>query len=210
MKLNSNGRILYFMRRILTLFTIILLSGCAHVTPVSSPSAPVNSWQEQKKSVQRIQSWNTTGAIGVRTAQESNSGRFNWQQRGSQNYQIDLFGPLGMGNIRIIGTPSEVILRTAKQKQYTAANAEQLLQQQLGWKLPVNNLYYWARGLPVPGIPARTEFDNSHRLTSLQQAGWQIQYLGYQSVAGVDLPAKIFMSYPRLNVRLVIKQWQLG
>ena len=48
------------------------------------------------------------------------------------------------------------MLQTSDGKRYNAASPEQLLAEQWGFHLPVSNMKYWVRGLPVPGIPATT------------------------------------------------------
>ena len=65
------------------------------------------------------------------------------------------------------------------------------------------------RGLPVPTAPAQKQFDQYHHLTQLIQQGWTIQYLNYISVNHIDVPNKLFLNNPELNVKIIITQWQI-
>ena len=102
--------------------------------------------------------------------------------------------------------PGKVIL-TTDNKSYQAARPEALLKHQTGWHIPVANLYYWIRGLPAPGSPFEKITDSENRLASLQQQGWEISFLRYTSIKALDLPTKIFMKRPDLELRLVISEW---
>ena len=94
-------------------------------------------------------------------------------------------------------------------KKVNAASPEALLSQQTGYRLPVSNLYYWIRGLPVPNMSAKKRLDSENKLTELNQAGWFIQFLGYQQKGGVEMPDKIFLSNQTMTVKIVIHQWQI-
>jgi outer membrane lipoprotein LolB len=83
-----------------------------------------------------------------------------------------------------------------------------LFEQQLGSRLPVSSLYYWIRGLPVPGIEAQKQLDAFHRITVLSQQGWRIEYSRYSSINQIDLPSKMILNNSALNVKIIINQWQ--
>ncbi|OGT31858.1 MAG: outer membrane lipoprotein LolB [Gammaproteobacteria bacterium RIFCSPHIGHO2_12_FULL_35_23] len=188
----------------------LILVGCAPRQPaIMLPNNQVTTWPLRQQALMRINNWQINGAVAIRTPQKALSASINWLQQGACCYQLHLFGPLDIGAISLIGSSYEIILKESNGKIYTASNPEQLLQTQLGWQLPLTNLYYWVRGLPAPGISATTTFDKFNHLSSLQQQGWQINYLSYTSVGKNDLPSKIFMQNGAISVRLIISQWQL-
>lgn len=57
--------------------------------------------------------------------------------------------------------------------------------------------------------PSHQKFDAYHHLTQLKQSGWTIRYLRYTGVKNTDLPSKIFLTYPKLSLRIVVSQWQI-
>ncbi len=67
---------------------------------------------------------------------------------------INLSGSLNIGSVVIIGQPNKVTLQRGNEAPISATTAEELMQRQLGWTLPIPSLWYWARGLPAPG-PAK-------------------------------------------------------
>ena len=70
-------------------------------------------------------------------------------------------------------------------------------------------MVYWVRGIPVPGGKATTQLDAQNRLAVLRQQGWEINYLAYTTVDGMDLPSTIQMSNGALQVKMVIKRWDV-
>lgn len=197
------------MYRFLACLAVLLLSGCSLTTPTSQTQAPstAQTWRQHSQSVQKIQQWNMQGALGVRDNQQGFSSNFQWQQQ-QENYQLNLFGPLGIGNARIQGSPGNVTLQTSKNQTFSANSPESLMQQQLGWQLPLSYLSYWVRGIPAPGVKADYQLAQQ-RLQTLDQAGWHIQYLNYTNASGVSLPSKMYLTHPPLQVRIVIKQWNV-
>ena len=187
-----------------------ILSGCATLPNSQLPLNQHLSWQDRQNSLQKAIEWNIEGAIAAQMPQKSFSATINWDQSHLKNqYSINLFGPLGIGTVIIQRQHNTTILKDSNQQTYLASNPEQLIQQHLGWQLPVSNLYYWIRGLPAPNIPAKKQFDHYNHLTCLQQQGWQVKYLQYTMVNNIDLPSKIFLKFGDLQLRIVINHWKL-
>lgn len=191
--------------KLLGLVFFVFLTACSTLAPPSGKPL-AQSWKERQQALEQMNSWKLQGAIAVRSASDGGSASLNWQQSG-QTYTISLFGPLGANAVQIYGRPGLVRLQTTEGKEFYAPDAEQLLYKQLGWKLPVSNLYYWARGLPVPSLPAQQEFDQYHRLTRLTQQNWQLWFKQYAVFNQRELPTKIVLTHPQLNIKIVIYQW---
>lgn len=197
------------IKRILPLLLINLcIASCATVPTSLQPQNKNLAWESRTQTLSAIQNWNVKGAVAIRTPQNAISASIQWQQH-QENYHISLFGPLGSHSYELTGQPGAVTLAAANGQTFHAASAEELLAQQAGWRLPLANLRYWIRGLPVPNMPAEKQFDTYHHLVMLQQAGWAIQYLGFTSVNNIDVPNKIFLNNAQLNVKIVIYEWQL-
>lgn len=200
-------------RRIVTLIFALFGTGLlTHCATLPAPQAPRNenvAWDARSKTLTSVQTWNLQGLMAVRTHQDAFSATLKWQQQ-QQNYSILLLGPMGTNAVQLSGViagPAQLV--TADGKKYSANSAEDLLTKQLGWHLPVSNLFYWVRGLPVPNVAASKQFDRYNHLTQLEQQGWRIQYLRYSAANHVDLPTKIFLDNPSINVKIVISQWML-
>lgn len=192
------------MLRILGYLCIICLSGCATLSqrPVEA-ALPEN--QTSRLSATCFQSWNTQGRIAVKTNQKGWNASFNWSQK-QDNYDLSIFGPLGSNRISLVGSSQHATLIT-NQKTYESDNAEMLLQQQLGWYIPVDSIYYWIRGLPAPGSARHIVRNAQGQVAVLEQQGWHIEYQSYDQFNGLILPTLIELQNPRASIRIAIHQW---
>ena len=107
------------------------------------------------------------------------------------------------------GDAEKVSIQTQDGQNWTASDADALLEQSLGVRLPVNGLRYWVRGLPEPGAAPVLETDAEGRLTRLEQNGWIIDYSAYTPTGHIELPARMVARRSELSVKLVIEQWNL-
>ncbi|MDS4032314.1 MAG: lipoprotein insertase outer membrane protein LolB [Candidatus Contendobacter sp.] len=185
-----------------------LLFGCA--TPSSIPSTAQGAWTARQATLAHLTTWRADGRIGVVSGQDGWHASFQWSQQDS-GYHIDLSGPLGQGRVVVESDGAWVRIQTQDGRNWTAPDADDLLEQALGVRLPVNGLRYWARGLPEPGSPPVLQTDASGRLTRLEQQGWVIEYPAYTPTSrlNLDLPERIIARRQDLSVKLVIEQWTL-
>lgn len=188
------------------IFFILILTSCATVQEPTVQNQVI-PWETRSQAVSTIQTWDLKALIAIRQKNDAWSANLQWQQQ-PERYQISLFGPLGTNSYELTGQAGSVQLATAAGKTFTAATPEILLQQQTGSEVPVSNLYYWIRGLPVPHLPATKKFDEYHHLVELNQQGWKVRYLRYMTVKNQDMPNKIFLDSAALNVKIIINQWR--
>ncbi len=191
------------------LVSLLLTLGLTACTTMPMQVAPENKpvpYSDRQQNLVNLKNWNLSGKIAIRTQKDNLSATLQWHQK-LNSYTISLFGPLGTYSLIMTGRPGLVTLATSDGKKITANSPEALIAQQTGWKLPVSDLYYWVRGLSVPNIPAQKQLDAYHHLTVLVQKGWHIQYLRYTTAHNLDLPSKIFMDHPGLNLKIIISEW---
>ncbi|MCK7598345.1 lipoprotein insertase outer membrane protein LolB [Microbulbifer sp. CAU 1566] len=198
-------------QRALQLTAALLLLGvvgCSSQKP--QPEQPP-AQTSQAQSATSLQRWEAQGKLGVRSPKENGSANLTWQQANS-NYRIHLSGPLGAGATVISGSPGGVSLQRGNEPAVFASNAGQLTEQIMGWPLPVSEMFYWVRGLAAPGAIAGQQKNAQGLLQGLQQAGWQLNFSGYQSVGPYQLPTRIKASTNQaagpVSVTVVIKDWQ--
>ena len=184
------------------------LFGCA--IPPTVPPAAQASWAVRQPALVKLTHWRAAGRIGVVSGQDGWHASFQWDQQGS-DYRIDLIGPLGQGRVVVQGDTENVSVQTQDGQNGVAPDADALLEQSLGVRLPVNGLRYWIRGLPEPGPNPALQTDAQGRLTRLEQNGWVIEYPAYAptSMLNLDLPERIVARRQDLSVKLIIEQWTL-
>jgi outer membrane lipoprotein LolB len=190
------------------LILVLLLSGCA-APPVSSPET-ASAWSARQTALAQRTTWQADGRIGVVSGQDGWHASFQWAQQGP-DYRIDLIGPLGQGRVVVQGGAREVSIQTQDGQHRSAPDADALLEQSLGVRLPVNGLRYWIRGLPEPDPNPTIQTDGAGRLVWLEQNGWVIEYPAYAptSALNLDLPERIVARRQDLSVKLVIEGWKL-
>ena len=195
------------MKKLSILMICALLSSCATLPAKKGALNTSMSWSARQQQLKTVKQWHLTGAIAIKTPGHGQSASLAWQQA-KNNYKINVFGPLGAGRVTLSGMPNRVTLQ-ANGKHYEAATPEALMQKVLGWHLPISNLIYWVRGLPATNAAAKEHFDAYHHLSALQQQGWQVQYLRYTNVDGIDLPSSIMLKQGELTVKIIISNWDL-
>lgn len=188
----------------------LLVSGCATQIepPIDQATYKMKPWSLRKVNLAEKTRWNIQGAVSIQSRGKTQMGSFTWEQIG-QRYAINIYGPLNLGCIGIAGLPGKVTLNKPT-GSYSAPTAESLMLQQLGWYLPISNMYYWVRGLPAPGAVAKQLRDEYGHLALLQQQGWRIRFQAFQSHGNADLPRKILMDNQQLHVKLVINNWDIS
>lgn len=201
---------------LLLLFSSLLLSACSTFN-AETPSPIVDgvrlgnhhlSWPQRQAQLAQVTNWTASGNIAAHTDKNGWNASYHWHQQ-NNNYDLILFGPLGMNRVQLNGDALQATLTTPSQQVITANNPDTLLWQQTGWNLPVSNLYYWLRGLPAPHSRFKRSFDLNNHLVHLYQDGWHIMYLRYVAINGIDLPERLLISNSEWQVRLAVTQWQL-
>ena len=202
-------------RRILLLALVASLCA-ACVAPALRPSADRIEalWKTHETATRPLSHWELRGRLAVQTDDRGGQASLLWA-RDAERHSIRLNGPLGRGVVRVTQDESGARLQDSEQHVLEAANAEELLFRYTGWRLPIANLDWWVLGLPIPGVAADRELDDSGRLQTLRQQGWVVQYDQYVAVDGYDLPEKLTLTRvagaaaPDMQVRLVIDHWGL-
>ncbi len=166
------------------------------------------SWEQRQAFLTEVSQWSLSGRIAIRAGKKGWSANLRWQQN-SDRFEIQLNAPLGQGAAHFYGDDTQVVMELPDQPPKVAASVEELLQEALGWHVPIEGLRYWITGLPAPTTHPKIELDNLNRLDRLQQSGWQINYRRYTQVGQMSLPKKIELNNHDLRLRLMIDEWVL-
>lgn len=200
-----------------------MAAGCATVADRRPLEDAASAWQARQLRLASLKVWDIQGRMSARTPDQGWHASLRWV-RDNERHNIDLWGPLGRGHLRLIQDRFGATLRDADQNTYWAENGQQLLFETTGWWLPLDGLNYWVLGVPIPEIPGQHALDESGRLKTLQQLGWDIRFLRYKRTGAYEFPSKLFIrrrAYEGdrssvddenpaiLEVRLVIERWTL-
>ena len=182
-----------------------LLAGCTALPPRQT-DAPPPSYPAHAQRIADIKTFALNGRIAVLTEKKGFSGGMRWHHH-TEGDEIGFYSPIGTQLGQLSATPEGVTLKTSDQKTYAATDAETLTQQTLGWRLPMAGLHDWVLGRPATGESEVLAWDTAGHIQHMRQQGWDIEYPLYTDVDGRQLPGKVILKSPGLDVKLVVEQW---
>ena len=195
----------------------MLVSGCSmlqgFIASDPTPSATVSSerdaaWQAHARDLDRFRTWTMVGSLVVRSKDDASRVTLRWRQSRAA-YHVRITALLGAGLLELEGSDTGVEARFADGRRVRAESPEALLEEEVGWSVPLGGLQYWVIGAPSPGIVGGTmEIDAQGRLARLEQAGWAVVYEEYGSLDGLALPARIRFSNGSVVGTVVVRRWK--
>lgn len=199
--------------RLLVLIAAAWLAGCStlpDIKPVAEPSAQIEaSWQARQLKMAGLAQWQLQGRVSITSDHEAWFLKANWQQKAEQVFDLHLSGPFN-GGVHLAGNEQQVVFSDGDQT-FIAPDAEMLLLEHTGIRMPVNGLRYWLVGLPQPDKEIKAlKLDANGRLVSLEQGEWRVEIKGYQLQGETEVPSKLSIINHRIKVRLIVDQWTLA
>lgn len=187
-------------RRFLLLWAgSLLLAGCA-----ATPRLPLPARQA-------LQDFALEARFALRVSRpgqavQSSGGRLSWAHKNAGD-RILLANPLGIGLAEIEVTPALASLRTADGRRLESADADALMEEISGQRLPVRRLPAWLLG-KADGLGEAPQLDAFGRPARLREAGWQIEYAYDDEQAGA-LPSRLtLIGEGGVELRLRIEEWK--
>lgn len=196
-----------FIYRILIAASLaLMLTACSTLQPTSPENYHQLTWSKRLVQLKKLNKWSLRGSFSIHYANRTDIASYQWQQN-YDNYQIKISSPLNLVHLDLYGNRQQITLQKSTHEIYTAATPEELLQQQVGWELPIANLVYWIKGMPAPESSYKIKLDSYNHLVALKQQGWLIGYPTFTTINGIDLPHTINLENPQLKIRMVVKEW---
>ncbi|MEH6643046.1 lipoprotein insertase outer membrane protein LolB [Vreelandella glaciei] len=186
--------------------TLLLLAGCASQGPVDESGRQAGQWERQQAEVEAFDTWTLVGKAGLRTSQENVSANLDWNQT-PYYFRMLISGPFGGGRNVLEGREGRFSLSNSDGR-FEAETPEALMDEQLGWSLPVSAMPDWVRGLPGENDNYQMETDDLGFPSHLTQNGWEIDYRDWEQFEGMWLPRRLIMNYDDVRITLVVNQWQ--
>ncbi|MCC4291138.1 lipoprotein insertase outer membrane protein LolB [Vreelandella aquamarina] len=185
---------------------VATLAGCASQAPMDEGGRQAGQWERQQADVEAFESWILVGKAGLRTPEEDTSANLDWNQT-PYYFRMLISGPFGGGRSVLEGREGRFSLTTSEGR-FEAETPEALMEEQLGWSLPVRAMPDWVRGLPGDHASYQLETDELGFPSHLQQDGWEIDYRDWEQAEGMWLPRRLVMNYGDVRITLVVNQWQ--
>jgi outer membrane lipoprotein LolB len=139
---------------------------------------------------------------------ESVSGLFTLEVRGARK-TIDLATPVGTTVARIEIEPGRATATGPQLQTASGPDADLLVEDLTGFRLPVSGLADWIDGHPSPDRPASIQREGG-QVSEIKQDGWTIRYAEYSSVT--QRPRRLLLERvpngagPALTVRLIVDE----
>lgn len=191
--------------------TVAVLSGCASLLPAGSrpgvaPSAmQLKAWETRSEGLSRVAQFVVSGRVA--SGALGFKADLRWKQLPDGRFELRVAGPFGARAVELAGDEYEVRVRTGEATETTTADPEAWLQQALGCRLPVRGLRWWALGLPDPHTRYDLLLDAEGRASRIAQNDWELDYLEYRLVEGLELPRRIEARNGDTRVTLLADRW---
>ncbi len=190
----------------------LLMTGCSLFDKKSQFEQPPQAydWPVIQLKLSKLESWQLMGKIGIRTPQESMSAAINsWTQVG-ELYDLQLSSTfLGLGAAHLRGNRVFVTLEESGEPPVFSDQPDLLIEQSLGFPLPISHLQYWVKGLPAPGAHIVLRRNDRGLPTRLKQFGWSLSFEKHTEINGLPLPGKIKLQRGEVRIILAIKEWNM-
>ena len=192
------------LRFLILLIAFLLISACQHKAVVDSEQSS-QAWlsdtayfDSKSAAIAKRDSWRYAAKVGVTTPSQREQANLVWQRNPADNgkrlNEVRLFGPLGVGAVRLNFDDSGAVLYDQKGVEHYGQTAEQLLTGIVGWPIPIDALSSWLFAVPFGSVSYRYQLDQDGNLAVLEQYGWRIEYSTYRDYDGLLMARKIVAS----------------
>lgn len=190
----------------LLLVALLLIGACAR-TPIrrNADDGLLQQQAAREALLAATPDWSLSGRIAVSDGHDGGSGRIDWTQHGP-DFDIRLSAPITRQSWRLSKQGSLVRLEGLDGGPREGTDAQTLLQQAVGWVVPVDALSAWVRGARGTS-PSILQFDAIGLPSLLDQGGWAVDYRAWTTESQPPLPKKIFASQGASHVRLQVDRW---
>lgn len=207
--------------RIATLSLLVFLTGCTSLptgpetSPVPAPESTADApsdailWEQRLERLEAWTQWRARGKVAYQLPENSGSASLHWTQDKDIS-TLRLSGPLGAGSTRIKNDgPLLRVRRDGIERLYPADAAPWLPGEKL-LPVPIEAIQHWLKGVPAPSKTIDKLEHGSGVAKTLWQQGWQIEFLKYRDVEGIQMPSHMRLRTPDadLNLTLILRSWE--
>lgn len=179
----------YIINFILLSLVVICLNACASFYTEETTNAP-----PYLRPVKVDNDFDISGRFSIKNATHNKYGNFNWIKI-DKNEELSFNTPLGQTVAKIV-LNNGIATLTTEDRTYTSTDLDSMMQQKLGFILPLAYLHYWVQGVALPDVP-----DTSPLFDGFKQLGWNIEYLKWHDA---NHPQIIQLTKEQLVIKLLI------
>ena len=206
----------------------VLLSACVATTPrdKQTPAESIDVYHaNREQQLLALDQWQIKAKLGVRTSNKGGSATFLWDYSRT-GQRIEIFGLFGGGRFIIEETDGSAELRDSQKNVVKGKSAQQLLDRQLGFRVPLDSLCKWVMGLVAEGGLQQIRRDEAGYPISMVQDDWVVRIRDYKKYSDFQLPGKLNITAlpgtvqwrdekqntldDRLEIKVVVKSWVMA
>ena len=202
-----------YLSSLVLVLSFILFQGCSSLqksSQVDTTHEIPADWSAKASQLEALKHWKLIGKIGIRTSTNSFTAAINKWQQADSSFVIDLSSTFfGLGATKLIGTPNFLTIVEAGEDPLSSYEPNLLINEALGFPLPISSLSWWIKGLPTPNGSHEIQFNSNGDIASLEQNQWHLSFSKHKIVNGLSLPGKIKLERDDVRIILAVKQWTL-
>ncbi len=157
-------------------------------------------------SLSELHHWHLNARIAINTPTENITASLYWKKK-HQQFDFLISGAFGITYAHLIQEKNHASLEIHDKDKLIHTDANQLLQESLGWDFPIHSLSYWVKGLPSGHADEQLSYNKKNQLSKITSGLWQIHFSKYQYFQGYSLPKMIKVNHPDIQLKIVAKQW---
>lgn len=158
-----------YLRYIGLLVVTISLNSCAMFYDVQ-----VDKPEKYVAPKQIDLNFDVNGRFSIKSSNKNSYGNFTWN-RTPQLEVLELNTPIGETVARLTIESDNITLVDSNKKVYSDDDLDDLMEERLGFVLPLNYLHYWIQGVSLSNEPI-----TAHLEDGFEQLGWKVEYLQWQ------------------------------
>lgn len=205
--------------RVFIWLTLLTLSGCQLLEPRHEPGANQLADARNQQQLSELRHWRLQGKISIAQGSRREHAAISyWIQQGD-TFEANLTSPLlGLAATTLVGNPDSLRIETAGEPARESRQPSLLVQQVLGWPLPLSAIPFWIKGSPAPESPHRWRDIPESGAIQLEQQDWIIRYDRIAPLALTDgdsnrsqpvqLPHRVVLQRTDVEIKVIITEWE--
>lgn len=193
-----------FARIALLLAACLLIAACT-----AREQRPDGAWLDEREAwFDDHPDWDISGRVGLHDGERGGSLGFTWRTEG-EVHRIHLRTSAGGQQWRLRFSPESAVLEGSEVGRLTGDNPDPLVEEAIGWPIPVYALSWWIRGL-VPPAGGDLRFADDGTLAGVTGPLWLLDYQHFKPYEGRLLPTRMEARSGDYRVRIFIADWRFG
>lgn len=189
-------------------FLVLTLNACTGVSVKDPDFVNKEIYEDRASQLNATGVWGLVGKISLDDGDDGGSGRLQWSVEPGHS-ELDFHGAMGRGAWHLQIGPDGVLLKMADGTQQAADDVNDLIQDRMGWPIPLDALQWWVRGMVAPGVIEKESYSPEGLLADLRQFGWDVDFKRYASFDGMELPIRLNATNNDYRVKLAISRWRM-